>query len=124
MISDEKISKICLIIAVVGAAGIGLANIYHAPEEMAIGMIGEEDLGKMVKISGSIISFSTTNGNIFIWLDDKGGNISVVMFERTARDQKYVYELKKGDNITVSGKVSLYKTDLEVLAETIKRMQN
>jgi len=124
MISDEKISKICLIIAVVGAAGIGLASIYHAPEEMAIGMIGEEDLGKMVKISGSIMSFSTTNGNIFIRLGDKGGNISVVMFERTARDQKYFYELKKGDNITVSGKVSLYKTDLEVLAETIKRMQN
>jgi DNA/RNA endonuclease YhcR with UshA esterase domain len=70
-----------------------------------------------VLINGTALSVSESNGNIFIKLSDGTGNLTVVMFERTARGIEIPNE---GDNITVTGQVNTYKGEVEIIANSIK----
>jgi len=108
--------------AVIGIAGVVLVSFFTAPDRVSPGAIDEGLLGRVVSSQGTISSFATNNGNIFIQLSDDRGRISVVMFERTAQGTD-VYSLKEGDNITATGKVLVYKGDLEIQADSIKKSE-
>ena len=71
-------------------------------------------------LNGTIASVNENNGNVFIGLQDGTGDIPVVMFERTARNQQ-VYELEKNDEIIVKGQVNIYKSELEIIANSITK---
>lgn len=122
MITDEQIRKISFAIAVIGVAGIVLIGQYAVPEKITANMLTDEKIGKLVKISGTVFSVFSKDGNVFLGVADASGNVSVVMFERTARTQKSVYDLKKGDDVTVTGKVLLYRSELEVQADKIEKI--
>lgn len=123
MISDEKLVKISLLIAILGVAMIYLSIALIGPQSIVIGDISKNDTGKQVTLSGTINSYGAANGNIFITLGDVTGNITVVMFERTARGQKEVYELKENELITVDGQINVYKNELEIIANKITLVQ-
>ncbi|MBS3051003.1 MAG: exodeoxyribonuclease VII large subunit [Candidatus Aenigmarchaeota archaeon] len=123
MISDEKLVKISLLIAILGVAMIYLSIALIGPQSIVIGDISKNDTGKQVTLSGTVNSYSIVNGNIFITLGDVTGNITVVMFERTARGQKEVYELKENELITVDGQINVYKNELEIIANKITLVQ-
>lgn len=122
MITDEQIRKISFAIAVIGVAGIVLIGQYAVPEKITANMLTDEKIGKLVEISGTVFSVFSKDGNVFLGVADASGNVSVVMFERTARTQKSVYDLKKGDDVTVTGKVLLYRSELEVQADKIEKI--
>jgi len=54
-------------------------------------------------------------------LGDETGNISVVMFERTARGQVLPL-LAEGDSAVVEGQVNIYKSEPEIIATSIRRV--
>ena len=119
MITDEKLVKISLVLAVIGIVAIYLSVTLLGPERLEIGSIGEKDSGRQVSINGTVNSISISNGNIFIGLEDPTGNITVVMFERTARGQK-VYGLQENDSVIVDGQVGICKSELEIIASKIE----
>lgn len=117
MINDSKIKKISLVITVIGLVMIYAASTYTT-NVMQIKDITRSSQGQIIGINGTVTSFSTTNGNIFMNVDDGSGNMTVVMFERTARNQD-IYKLKEGDNIEVHGQVNVYKNELEIIANSV-----
>lgn len=117
MISDQKLGKMSLLIAVVGIIMIYASTILIGSAEMKIGNITGQDVGKNILVNGTVVSYNVNNGNIFIKLSDNTGNITVVMFERTARNQ----ELNNGDIILVEGQVNVYKSELEIIANSISK---
>ncbi len=124
MITDEQIRKISLVIAVIGIIGIAAFGQSAKPEKLAAANMTEETLGRVVEISGTIASYSTNDdGHVFITLADGTGKAKIVMFERTARTQKGVYDLRKGDNVIVKGKAALYRSELEIQADSIERTE-
>lgn len=121
MISDQKLTKISLFTALIGIVMIYVVTVFVGPQNMSIKDIKESDVGKQVTLNGTVFSMSENNGNVFIDLQDSTGNITVVMFERTARGQKNVYTLKNDDKIIVEGQVNVYKNELEIIANKISR---
>jgi exonuclease VII large subunit len=119
MISDSQIKKISFAIAIIGIIGVVVASNFTGPETIELKDLDDDKIGHIIEVSGMIASFSTSDGHIFIDLTDGQNKIPVVMFERTARGQKEVYSLVKGMNVTVKGKVLLYKNEIEIQADTI-----
>lgn len=120
MISDSQLRKIAFVFAIIGIAGIVAVAQFSKPEQVKAAEINEAMLGSIVELAGRAANLTEKDGHIFMDVADDSGSIKVVMFERTARTQKGVYVLKKGDNVTVTGKVLLYKGELEVQADEIR----
>lgn len=120
MIDDENLKRISLILAVIGIIMIYVVTLFIEPQQVSIKDLTENDVGKNVVVNGTIISYSINNENIFIKLTDGTGNITVVMFERTARGQ-LVYDMKEGGFVSVAGKVNIYKSELEIVANSINK---
>jgi len=121
--------KLLLKISIVCAL-IGLAVLFWVSRnlELATNKIGEitiEDLGKNVKVCGKIASkFESKTNHIFLRLQDDSGNIDVVIFNSTAENIKKLgtdpYQLKKYDNICVTGNVEEYNEKLEIITKKIE----
>jgi len=121
MITDEQIRRIALAMAIIGVAGIAVISQYTGPEKLKANAVTNNKIGRLAEVSGTIASYFSKDGNVFIDLQDETGTLQVVMFERTARNQKEVYGLKKGDNITATGKILLYKSEIEMQADKIEK---
>lgn len=117
MISDKNLGKLSLLAAIIGIVMIYVATIIAGPLAMKIGDITDRDAGKNVVVNGTVTSYNVNNGNIFIRLSDDTGNITVVMFEREARGQP---KLNSDDIIVVEGQVNIYKSELEIIAKSIR----
>ncbi len=120
MISDKKLMRLSLLIALVGILMIFLAG-QLAVQSIPISRIKAGDTGKQVLLSGTVSEYRNSNGNIFFELSDGTGSITVVMFERTARNK--VLEFQDGQNVTVQGQVNLYKNELEIIANSITKVE-
>ncbi len=119
MISDKNLIKLSAAVSVIGIAMLFVAVQLAEPQAVRIVDINDAMLGKIVGVNGTIDSINTNNGNVFIKLYDGTGRIDVVVFERNARNNKDVYNVKEGWNITVTGKVAVYKAGLEIIAESV-----
>ncbi len=118
--NDSQIAKLCLLIAV---SGIILLFAYTAllePEAVKIGNIDDSMLGRKVLLEGAVRDLSEKDGNVFITLSD-GNETDVVVFERTASNQPFVYHIEKNTAIRVVGKVESYNGRLEIIAEKIEK---
>ena len=93
---------------------------FTEPLKIDVSRIDDSMLGQNVELSGQIESFSAKDGNVFFTLNDETGKIKVVMFESGAKRDAGVYALTDGSNISVTGKISLYKSELEIIADVIK----
>lgn len=117
-----KISIICAL--------IGLAILFWISRnlELATNKIGEitvEDLGKNVKVCGKIISkFQTKTNHIFLRLQDDTGIIDIVIFNNSAENIKKLgadpYQLKKYEDVCITGNVEEYQEKLEIIAKSIE----
>lgn len=117
---DKALMKISLIISLIGVVALFLFVQFVEPAKTAVSRIDDSMLGQNVELSGRIESFSAKDGNIFFILNDNTGKIKVVMFERDARRTTDVYALADQMNVSVTGKISLYRSEFEIIASTIK----
>jgi len=118
--NDKTLVRISLGISLIGVLGLFLFVQTIEPLNVEVSRIDDSMIGKSVEVSGNIDSFSVKEGNVFLTIDDGTGKISVVMFERDARRNSGVYSLKEGGNVTVSGKIALYRSELEIIADSIE----
>lgn len=120
--NDKTLMRLSLVIAIVGLAALMVAANFAEPKKVEISSIGEEMIGHNVKVNGSVESASINDGNIFISLADGNSSIDIVMFKQNAKNNAVAYNLKKGDFIIVEGKVNFYRNDLEIVADSLKRI--
>ena len=116
--NDKKLTVYSLVVALVGLTMLAFLVLTLQPKELKISEIDDRLSGTEVVVKGTITSFSSKDGNVFLTLDD-GEKISVVMFSREAGKQSFVYDLQEGDFISVEGEVQLYKNELEIVAAKI-----
>ena len=116
-------NKILLYISLASSL-IGLVIVYIASQNVELvvtptGKITFDDVGKNVKVCGEIISLKTSkNNHTFLKIEDNSGEIDVVVFNSTA-DKFGVYDLQKGDEICVAGKIDDYNGKLEIIPKEI-----
>ena len=117
---DEMLMKLSLIISIIGVIALFIFVQFTEPIKVSVSRIDDSMLGQNIEVTGQIESFSAKDGNIFFILNDNTGKIKVVMFERDARRTDGAYILAEQSNVSVIGKISLYKSEFEVIASTIK----
>lgn len=109
-----KISFTATIIGIIALYGI---LYFSEPCRLKISEISENDAGKKIITQGIITKFSEKNGNVFMTVYD-GKEIQVVLFFKSAKN--ITHDFGPGGNITITGKVAIYNSELEIIAEKIE----
>ncbi len=78
--------------------------------------ISTKNIDEKIKINGVATKITEKPTVTFITLKDDTGTITVVIFN------KEKLNIKSGNNIQVYGKISEYKGQLEVIADSIKKV--
>jgi len=120
MISDRTLTRVALVLAIIGIAGLFLVTLFIGPKEIKIGSITDAEIGMDVTVKGVVDSYYEKDGHVFIDLNDTTGTIKAVVFENTAKGMPTVYNIEQGDMISIEGKVQLYKNELEIVATAVK----
>lgn len=93
-------------------------NVSFGSPNILIKDINEEMINEKVTIQGEITYlYVSKNGHVFLKIKDESGEIKVVVFKNSGLSR--VYELEKGQKISVSGKIEEYKDELEIIAKDI-----
>jgi aspartyl/asparaginyl-tRNA synthetase len=122
VLSDDQIIKISLVFSFAGIIALFILVLTTEPGFVEINSIDSSMLGENVKTVGYVKGAFESNGHVFLTLEDGGPaskSIKVVMFKRDAEKQPNIYSVRKGDNITVLGKISIYKGELEIIARKV-----
>ena len=110
--NDSLIMKISLLMAVLGTVALFFIVQVVEPCKISPDEITEALDGQYVKTSGVVSSFYENQGNLFFYLD----GIKVVFF------QVGNYSIKDGDHVSVTGKVSIYRDKLEIIADEMEKI--
>jgi len=109
MISDRRLMRLSIVLSLVGIAALFLLS---QPQELRIAEIDDSMLGRHVSFRASVSSVSVTENATFLVLVDDASSINAVYFG--------TLEVNKYSNVTVSGKISLYKGRLEVILDSVQ----
>lgn len=116
MISDKTLMKLSLAMSVIGIIALFFITQMIEPLETHIDDISDAMAGRNIVVHGTVDSLAENNGNVFIELRNNS-KISVVLFEKDAGNVK---NLGVGMNVTVIGKLSVYKGSLEIVVGSVE----
>ena len=119
---NSNLLALAAALSVLGLLLLAYAAHSASPQKMRISEINSSHIGKFVESAGEISSIYPRNGNYFVTLCS-GDCISVVIFKRDvsamSTHETNIYLLRKGDRISVRGKVQSYNGQLEIVASKI-----
>jgi len=117
---DDALTRLCLIFSILGLVGLFVIINFTSPLTIGIGEINEEMIGSIISTRGTVKSVRFhEEGHVFLTLSDGKSKIKAVIFSSTARKID-VEKLKRGVNVSVTGRVSEYKGGLEIIVESLK----
>ena len=112
---DNKLVKIAISASIFGLVLLYYATIVIEAKSYSISQIDKSMTDHNVKIKGKITNILKTEKVLILNVKDDSGSIKVASF-----DPGESSEIKNGSNIEVTGKVSLYQNKIEVIADSIK----
>lgn len=116
--NEKSLTKLCLIVSIVGLAIIYIMESLSSADMTAIGSITKDSVGESVNVCGIISKIYVSNKeNIFFNLNDSA-SINVVVF----RDKTDLFDagsMENGMKACVDGTVQIYKEKLEIIAGRI-----
>lgn len=118
VISDKTIFRMSAALAAAGIVALAVLAFVWEPQRLSPDEVNAAMAGGIVEVNGTITSISSSEGHVFMSM----GGLRVVMFEKQAKHNPWVYDMKKGDVVGVSGKVAIYKGEVEIIAEEIKNV--
>jgi aspartyl/asparaginyl-tRNA synthetase len=118
--NDKTIMKVCFVMVIIGIIGLFIVTNFSTTPQVRINSIDETKTGQIVSISGIVSSYYTSEGHVFMNVNDSTGTIKVVMFQKDAENNPWVYDIRKDDKVTINGKIQLYKGELEIVASSVK----
>lgn len=111
---------IALACSLIGLAGVIAASQLIQAKQVNIIDIDDSMEGEYVKVIGDVINLRETEKAVFLDVKDGTGTIAIVAFkDNTGFVSREVLPntLKKGDKISIEGKVSMYQDKPEITAE-------
>ncbi|RAP44399.1 OB-fold nucleic acid binding domain-containing protein [uncultured Methanosphaera sp.] len=111
---DEEIFKLSVITTIIGLIGLIITFTFVTPEQLTINKIDNSKIDNYVEISGTVSSYTITKSNTkIIKITDNTGSINVVIFPSTEINM----ELSEGESIQLTGKVTSYNGQLELILD-------
>jgi DNA/RNA endonuclease YhcR with UshA esterase domain len=117
-----QITILVLALALLGLAGIYFAVINLEPTEMSIAAIEEGMTGKLVKVAGTIDNIRKTSSNNIYWTVSDGSSAAGMTVPLLDAKFKKIPAMK-GDSVEITGLVSDYKGELEIMPKEINVLQ-
>lgn len=108
---DRTLIKISLAWSLIGIFALILIASYSVPDQIKIKDL-ESYVGKTVSLQGEVLKINTKGSTTFIDFKDESGVITIVAFDK-------VQNITMNNTISVTGKVQLYKNELELIASKI-----
>ena len=115
-IMGDILSKLCIISMVLGITLLILVSDKIDIPSSTISSISKEDVNKGIKIKGIVTKVINKENINILEIKDNSSSIKVVLFDSEG------YIIEKNSFVEVYGKVSLYEGNLEIIAETIKKL--
>ncbi|MFZ3077718.1 MAG: OB-fold nucleic acid binding domain-containing protein [Candidatus Aenigmatarchaeota archaeon] len=115
---DATLLKLSLATSLIGIILLFAFAQTIESERIEIADVDKSFIGRNVELFASVESFYNSNGNYFLKVSDKTGNITAVLFKQTATNFD-MGKLKKYQQIILSGKINEYKGILELIADKI-----
>jgi|SRR3989344_1484710 len=112
----DILSKLCIISMVLGITLLILVSDKIDIPSSTISSISKEDVNKGIKIKGIVTKVINKENINILEIKDNSSSIKVVLFDSEG------YIIEKNSFVEVYGKVSLYEGNLEIIAETIKKL--
>ena len=120
MLREELVARIALLVSVVGILGLFAFNSAFSAEEISIGEIDKNDVGKKVQVEG-IVKWFHRSRNVLMFDISDGNKIKGVIFNPSIQELKLV---QKDSFLRVEGKVAEYRGELEIIAERVGEWLN
>lgn len=114
-VNSNHITLLVLLLSIIGLISIYFAVNNITPIELKIESIEESMNGRMVKINGRIDDIRESKSGNFYWTVSDGSNITVPILD----DKFKKIDVKSGDDVEVTGLVSEYNGELEVMPKEI-----
>ncbi len=114
MISDKTLMRVSVAVSAIGVIALFLIATFLGPTRASIGGL---KLGENVLIGGVVHDYSESKGNVFFTLVNDS-SVRVVVF---AQDAERLPQIIDGDSVTVTGKVQLYRGDIEIIAKDVRQ---
>jgi DNA/RNA endonuclease YhcR with UshA esterase domain len=115
MLSEKAIIKFSVAAIILGLFGIYLTLIFTQPINVPLSEINDSLSGKILETKGRISALRVSNtSTAFITLEDEKKEILVIKFNSNEN------EFKKGDLVSVTGEVTRYEGNIEIVARQIK----
>jgi len=116
---ESGLLKLSLACSLLGLLSIFLVSGYVSEAILDIGSVTGDITGVAAKVCGNVTyRHVSKNNHLFFRLTDSTGTISVVVFNSTARSMDgNPYSIEEGDDICAFGEVSMYKGEVEILAD-------
>ncbi len=120
MIPDSQLFRISIAVAVIGTVALFFAvEFVLKPENVPIARIDRSFLGKEVAVTANVSGYAEKDGVIFLTLEEGNAAIKSVMFRRAGTAVNGIID---GDAVAVTGKVSDYMGELEIIIKDIRRI--
>lgn len=113
---DSTLLRIAVLVSLLGIVVLYLAVVFLKAEEVDMGRIDKEYVGKFVKIRGSSAKIREYENSVVITLENKS---TIDVF---ALKSILPYGLTWGDVISVEGTVKEYKGSIEIYAFSVKKI--
>ncbi|MAG45195.1 MAG: hypothetical protein CMH63_00275 [Nanoarchaeota archaeon] len=106
--------KVSLTVSILGIFSLLLISEYSEIPLQNIKDLTIEQLETKVKVSGELISIKETSGLYLLKLKQSNSLIPIVIFKESSLD------LKKKSQLEITGTLTEYNNEFEILADTIK----
>ena len=110
----KNVFRICIILGIVGLTLIYASSVYIEPENVEVSEVKPQWNGKQVTVNGTVKQPFKTKGNLFFTLEDSTGTVKVAEFGSNRT-------LMPETAINVTGRVTLYRGNLEIIASSIEK---
>jgi DNA/RNA endonuclease YhcR with UshA esterase domain len=120
MISDKTVLKIAVVVFAVGFFALFLIS-QQEPKLFSVSEITENMIGEKASVRG-IAERPRVRDSLTMQLADENSTakINVVMFNPT---EVMLNSFKAGDAVIVNGEISIYKGELEIIANKISKIE-
>jgi RecJ-like exonuclease len=112
---DKRLFKVSLMVSVIGTFLILLISEYSEVELTEIKNLNKDQLETRVKVQGTVISTKETPGLYILKIKDYSGTIPLIIFKEDP------LPIEKNAQIEVTGKLTEYKKEFEIIVEKIKK---
>ncbi len=123
MISDRTLLKTSVAVFIIGFFALFLLSQVQPERMLSVSEIKESMIGEKVSVHGIAERPLVRDSLTMRLVDENNTNIkiNVVMFNPTP---KVLNSFRAGDAVIVSGEISIYKGELEIIANKISKTEN